>query len=144
MNMKTQSTSKHLFDEWKSIYIKLPFFLQECLSADCSIRKDGRFCKMKAFHFLVYHTPGALGDYQTLVNICYLTRKWKWSRWTVSKFIDELNNIGAVCIKKNDTEKNVSVNPSALQREDSRKTGFNVLEMIFSSLRPPPFTIFFI
>nr|WP_297660199.1 hypothetical protein [uncultured Prevotella sp.] len=50
-----------------------------------------------------------------MVNISNLTKKWMWSRWTVSKFIAELNTMGVVCVKKVGTEKFISVKPSVIQ-----------------------------
>jgi len=119
--MKTQSISKHTFDEGKSLYIRLSLPLLEYLASEYSMTKERRFSKIKAFKFLVLqscHSPEDPDGHQEMVNISNLTKKWMWSRWTVSKFIDELNTMGVVCIKKVGTEKFVSVKPSVIQWVD--------------------------
>lgn len=138
--MKTQSISKHSFDEGKSLYLRLPFLLLEYLSSEYSVAKEGRFSKIKAFNFLVIqscHSPEAPDGHQAMVNISHLTKKWKWSRWSVSKFIDGLNKIGVIAIKKVGTEKFVSVKPSVLQWVDCPHHKAYRLRGDFSQPLPP-------
>ena len=119
--MKTQSISKHTFDEGKSLYVRLSLQLLEYLSSEYSVTKEGRFSKIKAFKFLVlqsYHSPEAPDGHQAMVNISKLTKEWGWYRTTVTKFINDLNDMGVVSIKKVRVEKFVSVKPSILQWVD--------------------------
>ena len=119
--MKTQQTFKHSSNEWKCLYLRLPFQLLEYLSSDYNLGKVGRLSKMKAFKFLLLqcnHAPDTFDDSQAKVNISRLTKKWKWSRPTVAKFFEELSNMGVVHVQKAGTEKFVSVEPSILQWVD--------------------------
>ena len=119
--MKTQQTFKHSSNEGKCLYLRLPFQLLEYLSSDYNLGKVGRLSKMKAFKFLLlqcYHAPDASGDFLAKVNISRLAKEWLWSRPTIAKFFDELNNMGVVHIQKVGTEKFVSVEPSILQWVD--------------------------
>lgn len=50
--MKTQLIFKHTFDEWKSLYVRLPLQLLEYLATEYSMTKERRFSKIKAFKFL--------------------------------------------------------------------------------------------
>ena len=119
--MKTQSISKHTFDEGKSLCVRLSLQLLEYLSSEYSVTKEGRFSKIKAFKFLVhqcYHSPEDPDGHQAMVNISKLTKEWGWYRTTVTKFLNDLNNMGVVSIKKVRAEKFVSVKPSVIQWVD--------------------------
>ncbi len=119
--MKTQSISKHSVDEGKSLYVRLSLQLLEYLTSEYSVTNRGRFSKIKAFKFLVQRCsqmPEASGGHQAMVNISKLTKQWGWYRTTVSKFINDLNNMGVVSIKKVRAEKFVSVKPSIFQWVD--------------------------
>ena len=116
--MKTQSISKHSDDEGKRLYVRLSLPLLEYLASEYSTTKEGRFSKFKAFKFLVHqscHSPENPDGHQAMVNISNLTKKWGWYRTTVTKFINDLNNMGVVSIKKVRAEKFVSVKPSIFQ-----------------------------
>lgn len=119
--MKTQSISKHSVDEGKSLYVRLSLPLLEYLTSEYSVTNRGRFSKIKAFKFLVQRCsqiPEVSDGHQAMVNISKLTKQWGWYRTTVSKFINDLNNMGVVSIKKVRAEKFVSVKPSVFQWVD--------------------------
>ena len=135
--MKTQSISKHTFEEGKSLYVRLSLPLLEYLSSEYSVAKEGRFSKIKAFKFLVLqscHTPEDPDVHQAMVNMSKLTKQWGWYRTTVTKFINDLNNMGVVCIKKIRAEKFVSVKPSVLQWVDCSRN--EVQRLRDASLQP--------